>query len=157
MHGVPTMFDVLVYLFETFYASDQYPDQETLSRKLSQAGFPDGDIDEALVWLHEVADEPAPDSGALAESSGNRVYTRSEMARLAPEARGTLSFLEDAGVIDAPLREAIIQHAMATSHEVVGLSELKVIALMVLWTREGSVDTLILDELLPDGGPRQLH
>jgi hypothetical protein len=32
-----------------------------------------------------------------------------------------------------------------------------VIALMVLWARRGSVDTLILEELLPEGGPRHIH
>jgi Smg protein len=51
----------------------------------------------------------------------------------------------------------IIERAMALEGEVVGLEKFKVIALMVLWTRRGSVDTLILDELLPDGEKRQMH
>ncbi len=153
------MFDVLVYLFETFYSAEHYPDQKTLSRKLSQAGFPNQDIDEALVWLRDLADtaDPAPASEALRGSAGLRIYSPSEMTRLSAEARGTIAFLEDAGVIDPALRELIIEHAMAAPHEEVGLSELKVIALMVLWTREGSLDTLILDELLADGEPRRLH
>ena len=153
------MFDVLVYLFETFYSSEHYPDQKTLSRKLSQAGFHNQDIDEALVWLRDLAEtaDPAPASEALRQSTGLRVYSRSEVARLSAEARGTIAFLEDAGVIDPALRELIIEHAMAAPHEEVGLSELKVIALMVLWTREGSLDTLILDELLTDDEPRRLH
>jgi hypothetical protein len=29
--------------------------------------------------------------------------------------------------------------------------------LMVLWTRRGEVDALILDELIPDGEMRQVH
>jgi len=28
---------------------------------------------------------------------------------------------------------------------------------MVLWTQRGSVDALVLDELLPDGEKRQMH
>ncbi len=153
------MFDVLVYLFETFYSAEHYPDQETLSKKLSQAGFPNRDIDDALVWLRELAEEPRPD-GFSAPASGRpavRVYSRSESAKLTTEARGAIAFLESAGVIDPILRELIVEQAMAAREEEVGLNELKVIALMVLWTREGSLDTLILDELLPDGEPRRLH
>jgi Smg protein len=51
----------------------------------------------------------------------------------------------------------IIERAMALDDEVVGLDKFKVIALMVLWTRRGNVDALILDELLPDGERRQMH
>ncbi len=46
---------------------------------------------------------------------------------------------------------------MALPSEVVGLDKLKVIVLMVLWTRRGNVDALILDELIPDGEKRQMH
>jgi Smg protein len=60
-------------------------------------------------------------------------------------------------VLTPPLRELIIDRAMALEDEVVELDKLKVIALMVLWARRGSVDTLILEELLPEGGPRHIH
>jgi len=46
---------------------------------------------------------------------------------------------------------------MALPNEVVGLDKIKVIVLMVLWTRRGNVDALILDELIPDGEKRQMH
>ena len=46
---------------------------------------------------------------------------------------------------------------MALEGDFVGLEAMKVIVLMVLWTRRGSVDALILDELLPDGQKRQMH
>jgi uncharacterized protein Smg (DUF494 family) len=46
---------------------------------------------------------------------------------------------------------------MALPDEVVDLDKLKVIVLMVLWARRGDVDTLILEELLPEGGPRHVH
>jgi Smg protein len=34
---------------------------------------------------------------------------------------------------------------------------MKVIVLMVLWSQEAEVDTLILEELLDDGSPRTIH
>ena len=46
---------------------------------------------------------------------------------------------------------------MAVADESVGLDKLRIIVLMVLWTQHGNVDTLILDELLPDGSQRQVH
>jgi len=46
---------------------------------------------------------------------------------------------------------------MALPSDVIGLDKLKVIVLMVLWTRRGNVDALILDELIPDGEKRQTH
>ena len=79
------------------------------------------------------------------------------MAKLATESRGFLAFLESAHVLTPPLRELIIDRAMALEDEVVELDEFKVIVLMVLWTRRGDVDTLVLEELLPEGGPRHIH
>ena len=55
------------------------------------------------------------------------------------------------------LRELILERAMALPDGLVGLDRMKVIVLMVLWARRGNVDTLILDELLPDGSQRQVH
>jgi Smg protein len=46
---------------------------------------------------------------------------------------------------------------MAVDAEVVPLDKLKVIVLMVLWARRGDVDTLVLEELLPEGEPRAIH
>jgi Smg protein len=73
------------------------------------------------------------------------------------EGRGFVAFLEGAKILTPVLRELIIERAMALPDEVVGLNKLKVIVLMVLWTRRGNVDALVLDELLPDGEKRHMH
>jgi Smg protein len=157
------MFEVLVYLFETYYAADKYPDQDTITRTLSQAGFENRDIHDALEWLQALAtevetdDAPAAGHSALAGSAGLRIYASSEIAKLTAEARGFIAFLENAGVLSPLLRELIVERAMAVAIDPVDLEDIKVIALMVLWTREGSVDSLVLDALLPDGEPRSLH
>jgi uncharacterized protein Smg (DUF494 family) len=46
---------------------------------------------------------------------------------------------------------------MALPDDVVGLEKLRVIVLMVLWTRRGNVDALVLDQLIPDGEERPMH
>src|SRR4051812_5259315 len=143
------MFEVLVYLFENYYHTEAYPDHDTLSRKLTAAGFENDDISEALDWLNGLArhvEHPFPES--FDSSRSQRAFTGSELNKLNTESRGFLAFLESAGILTPVLREMIIERAMALEGEVVGLEKFKVIALMVLWTRRGSVDTLILDELL---------
>ena len=50
------MFDILLYLYDTYLLTDQIPDAEHLSRKLSAAGFERGDITEALDWLSGLDD-----------------------------------------------------------------------------------------------------
>lgn len=152
------MFDVLVYLFENYYHVDGYPDHDTLSRKLHAAGFENEDISEALDWLNGLARSTDNDLPRVLDTSGShRIYTADELAKISTEARGFVVFLESARVLSPVLREVIIERAMALSEDVVALEKLKVIALIVLWTRKGSVDSLILDELLPDGEKTHTH
>lgn len=152
------MFDVLVFLFENYYQSESYPDQDTLTRKLHAAGFENEDIHDALDWLNGLTHEQEntfPES--LDSTSSVRLYARDEIGKISSESRGFLAFLESARVLTPLLRELIIERAMALESDFVGLEAMKVIVLMVLWTRRGSVDALILDELLPDGQKRQMH
>ncbi len=152
------MFDVLVYLFENYYQTEAYPDQDTLQRKLHAAGFENDDIHDALDWLNMLT--RSPDDGppeSLDVRFSFRGYTADELAKLSLESRGFIAFLEGARILTPLLRELIVERVMALPDEVVGLDKLKVIVLMVLWTRRGNVDALILDELLPDGEKRQIH
>ena len=152
------MFDILVYLFENYYQIETYPDQDTLERKLHAAGFENEDIHDALDWLNTLTRLPAQ---SLPESLDARFsfrgYNVEEAGKLSLESRGFIAFLESAKILTPLLRELVIERAMALPDEVVRLDKLKVIVLMVLWTRRGNVDALILDELLPDGEKLQMH
>lgn len=152
------MFEILVYLFENYYQGEPCPDPDTLARKLTDAGFGDDDITDALDWLKDLSqpnDEPYMEAFELCDAF--RAHTHAEVRKLSTESRGFIAFLESAGVLTAPLRELIIDRAMALSDDTVELDKLKVIVLMVLWARRGDVDTLVLEELLPEGGPRHIH
>lgn len=50
-----TMFDVLVYLYETYWRPDACPDSAQLARKLTAVGFENDEIQEALNWLEGLA------------------------------------------------------------------------------------------------------
>ena len=152
------MFDILVYLFENYYHNAATPDHDALAEKLTAAGFENGDINDALDWLRGLGtpqEDTYPEAFELCD--GFRGYTSEELAKLSTESRGFLAFLEGARVLTPPLRELIIDRAMAIEDDTVEIDKLKVIALMVLWARRGNVDTLILEELLPEGGPRHIH
>jgi Smg protein len=153
------VFDILAYLVERYYELGAYPDQDTLSRQLAAAGFETQDIHQALRWLsgleqhgwRRAEDRAGPDGPVSL-----RHYTAAEQRKLGPESRGFLHFLEAAGALDALQREVVLDRVMATEIEI-GLDELKLIVLLVLWNQGRSLDSLILDELLVSERAVTLH
>jgi Smg protein len=143
------MFDVLVYLFHNYYTPQACPTADVLAKRLAAAGFEDDEIDDALQWLMGLA-QTTEHCVELAHhcGSGTRVYAAVEQQRLSPEAMGFITFLENTDVLIAPLREIVIDRALACDETPVTLDRIKVIALMVLWSQEAEVDHLILEELL---------
>ncbi|RZI43969.1 DUF494 domain-containing protein [Herbaspirillum sp. HC18] len=158
------MFDVLVYLYETYYRPEACPDPEALVRKLAAVGFEEEEISKALGWLTDLAEttnefaERYPQQTAF--SFGIRIYAQQELDVLGTEAVGFLQFLESAKVIDSIQREIIIERALAVSDSQVSLDKIKVIVLMVLWSQGKEPDALIFDELFAsdeDDEPRLMH
>ncbi len=152
------MFEILVYLFENYAHVDACPAPEQLARKLSAAGFEDDDISAALDWLSGLGDDSEEARPQISsESRSFRAYSSEECARLDSACRGFMAFLENSGVLNPPMREMIIDRAMALPEGGVTLSKLKVIVLMVLWSQHQSLDTLILEDLLSDDDEARLH
>lgn len=159
------MFDILVYLFENyvdfadFSDSGALPDAPTdsaLTRKLAAAGFAQNEITEALDWLKGLRSEQA-NCHLVADSRSLRAYTPDESAHLGPQAMGFLHFLEQAGHLSASLREMVLERAMALPDESLSFIRFKVIVLMVLWSQDQPLDTLIIEELLSGSDPDYLH
>jgi len=150
------MFEVLVYLYENYYRPDACPDSDALTRKLTAAGFEGEEIDDALSWLSGLAETTGPSIPA-GNRDAFRVYADREYDLLGPDSIGFLSFLESAGVLSAPLREIVIERALASGESPVALDKVKIIVLMVLWSQGEEPDALILDELIDDEQPRLMH
>ena len=151
------MYEILVYLFETYLSADAYPEPNQLAHKLSAAGLEDDEISEALDWLSGLqgsTDEQAP---IPVGTRSLRLFDDAELSSLDSECRGFLQFLGNTGVVDAPTREAIIEHAMTLPGAPIDIASFKVIVLMVLWSRRKPVDSLLVDELLSERGERSLH
>ncbi len=150
------MFDILVYLYETYWRPDACPDLAQLQRKLSAVGFERDDIQDALSWLDGLA---ASAEGVQAESQAGslRVYTASELDHLGESSISFIRFLANAGVLPPPMREVVIDRAMAVGGSPIALEDLKIIVLMVFWSLGEEPDALILDELFVDPEDRLIH
>src|SRR3954469_6972141 len=133
------MFDVLVYLYETYYRPEACPDSEALVKKLSAVGFEEDEISKALGWLTDLAETTNEFSDRYPQqtafSFGIRIYAPQEMDVLGTDAVGFLQFLESAKVIHPIQREIIIERAIAISDSQISLDKFKVIVLMVLWSQ----------------------
>lgn len=150
------MFDVLVYLYENYWRPDACPDHDQLTRKLSAVGFENDEIEEALSWLDGLALTAQTHAGQQGQAS-MRVFTPAENDHFGADCLGFVSFLESAGVLPPPMREIVIDRAMAIPGGPVVLEDLKIIVLMVFWSLGEEPDALILDELFVDVQDRLIH
>jgi Smg protein len=154
------MFDILVYLYETYYRPDACPEPAALARKLSAVGFDDEEISEALVWLTDLAAMAEAEPNAVPLSTGTRFYVAQEVDALGTAAVGFIQFLESAGVLTAAQREIVIERALTLQESPVSLGKLKIIVLMLLWSQGKEPDALMFDDLFgsdEDQAPRLLH
>jgi Smg protein len=55
-----SVLDILIHLFENFLDAedDSTPERDELKTELEQAGYPEADIERALVWLESLATDP---------------------------------------------------------------------------------------------------
>jgi Smg protein len=154
------MFDILVYLYETYYRPDACPEPAALARKLSAVGFDDVEISEALVWLTDLTEMAGAEYGEVIASTGTRFYIQQEYDALGSAAVGFIQFLESAKVLGAVQREIVVERALALGESPVGLGKLKIIVLMLLWSQGKEPDALMFDDLFgadDEQAPRLLH
>lgn len=153
-----TMFDILVYLYETYYRPDACPEPAALARKLSAVGFDDIEISEALDWLTGLTEMATAEQ--IEASTGTRYYVDEEYIELGSAAIGFIQFLESAGVLGPVQREIVIERALAVDESPVTLGKLKIIVLMLMWSQGKEPDALMFDDLFGDDDdqtPRLLH
>lgn len=156
------MFEVLVFVYEHYWRGDGSPEFTQLGRRLSAAGFDADEIEQALHWLQGLevasADLDLSQTDAISAAPGSlRIWSPAEQERLGAAGLGFIGFLESAGVLPPPLREIVMDRAMATTAGDLTLEELKIIVLMVYWRFGQEPDALVLDELCADSSRRVAH
>src|SRR3989304_4675351 len=93
------MFEILMYLFESYFDAGSYPAPDKLSRKLSAAGFEGDEISEALTWLSALQQQNPDSYPASLEHAGLRHFAELELQRISYEARQFLLFPEQQHMI----------------------------------------------------------
>ena len=148
-----SVLDILIHLFENFLDAedDSTPDRDTLKLELEQAGYPEADIERALVWLESLATDP---DRALSEGPARavRVFSGQEQVRLDTDVRGYLLHLENLGILSAAQREVVIDRLLALEADDIDIEQLKWVVLMVLFSQPGQenayqrMEDLVFDE-----------
>ena len=157
------MFDVLMYLFETYIhnETEMRVDQDRLTRDLTDAGFEREDIFNALMWLEKLADyqEGLVEPMQLASDPLSvRIFTEEESQRLDASCRGFLLFLEQIQGLNLETREMVIERVMALDTAEFELEELKWVILMVLFNLPGCENAYQqMEELLFETNEGMLH
>lgn len=154
---IASMFDILMFLFESYFDADSYPDNEKLTRKLSAAGFEDDEISDALTWLSSLHQTNTDIYPPDLNHGGIRLFAQFEMQYLSDEARSYLVFAEHHRMISPVEREMIIDRAIALKYNSLGIDKIKLIMLIVLWNRHAALDPMLVEELLSSPSANQFH
>jgi Smg protein len=151
------MFDILLFLFESYFDAGSYPEPDRLSAKLSAAGFEEDDIHQALAWLSGLRELSNATYPASINQSGLRCYTDFEAQRISAEGLRFIAFWEHNKIITPIEREMILDRVVALARDKLSLDKVKLIALMVLWNQHEELDPLLIEDLLTPSDAAQLH
>jgi Smg protein len=152
-----TVFDILIYVFDR-YMLEELPasaERESLARDLESVGFAEANVERALDWLADLAEQRERPN--LKSSSAVRVYSAQESARLDSECRGLLTSLESTGILSASQREIVIDRLLALDTEDLDIEQVKWVVLMVLSSQPGQELAYARMEDLVFDDPQHVH
>lgn len=115
---------------------DLVEDEKEIIENLMLAGYDLKEIQAAYSWVQNIAFTCKPDikpKQVSTKSSSFRVLSHEENYYFTPEAFGFLIKLHDFGIIDDFLREEIIERAMLLSSDEIGLEEIKLVTILMLF------------------------
>jgi Smg protein len=151
------MFDILLFLFESYFDIGSYPDHDKLSVKLSAAGFEEDEINQALTWLSGLQRLNGAAYPERINQGGIRLFTEFEEEHLGYEGWRFLAFWEQNKIITPIEREMIIDRVLALGRKGLSLDKLKLVVLMVLWSQHEDLDPMIIEDLLTPTDAAQMH
>ncbi|MGQ0443420.1 MAG: DUF494 family protein [Methylophilaceae bacterium] len=143
------MFEVLVFMFENYFANHALPDDEVMEQELSAAGFEQNDILGAFGWFQEMKSMLTMTDAHYAHSlSAIRIFTENELNKINAESIGFIIFLQQANVINDVERDLIIDRAMALKQAEIRIEETRWITMMALWNKGREKDYLFVEDAL---------
>jgi Smg protein len=146
------MFEILVYLYESYRHAALTPDRDALEERLFAAGFEEKEIEHALDWFTNMSISP---SHPRLADAGYRHFAAEESERLNAECQTTLRQLEQAQILDAESREWLIHGLLSLGGEEIDADQVRWMALIVLWSRGFIEHYTFIEDLLinPTGLP----
>jgi len=143
------MFEVLVFMFENYFANHALPDDKVLEQELSAAGFKQSDILGAFDWFQEMKSQLSTSEENYSHAiSAIRTFTNSELKKINTESRGFIIFLQQANVINDVERDLIIDRAMALKQAEIHIEEMRWITMIALWNKGREKDYLFVEDAL---------
>jgi Smg protein len=131
--------------------------EEDLVGKLLAVGFEAEEIDAAFSWMERLALQSADHSATTLTLPTNRVFSAEEARILSSDARGFLLRLRAMGVLDDEIHEEIVERALQSGEDEVGLKDLKAIIALTLFSRSHDDWRRQMDCLFEDDWTRLYH
>jgi Smg protein len=148
------MFEILVYLYESYRHADLTPDRNALEERLFAAGFEENEIERALDWFTHISVSP---SHPRLNEVGFRHFAAEESRRLNHDCQSTLRYLEQAQILDPESREWVIHGLLALGGDDIEADHVRWMALIVLWSRGFIEHYTFLEDLLINPTDYPLH
>jgi Smg protein len=152
------MFEVLVFMFENYFAHHAMPDSDVLTQELSAAGFAQSDITGAVSWFDEMKTMlNQPPAIYSHQHTGMRMFAPQELKKINMESISFILFLQQANVINDVERDLIIDRAMALKQEQITIEEMRWITMIALWNAGREKDYLFVEDALFNPRGLTLH
>lgn len=143
------MFEVLVFMFENYFAHHALPDNDIMAQELSAAGFEQHDIAGAFDWFEEMKImQIAPPAIYSHKHSGLRIFSDIELKKINTESIGFILFLQQANVINDVERDLIVDRAMALKQKEITIEEMRWITMIALWNEGREKDYLFVEDAM---------
>tara|TARA_B100001250_G_scaffold414503_1_gene453330 strand:- start:17669 stop:18148 length:480 start_codon:yes stop_codon:yes gene_type:complete len=131
-----SVIDILMYLFESFMSSDEYPkpDRDEIKEELLNIGFTDRVIERALDWLDGLNQSNIGKDKSLSMPSKTvRIYNKDELHRLDANARGYLIHLQQIGILNDNQRELVIDRLLNLDSYEIHIEQIKWVVMIILF------------------------
>jgi Smg protein len=133
--------DILIYVFDQYMLTDSLdvPERDTLAADLERVGFGKANVERALDWLADLANQRSHEVAERAPGGppAVRVFSEDELEHISTECRGYVLALESQGILSPTQREIVIDRLRALEGDDIDIDRLKWLVLMVLSSQPG--------------------
>lgn len=163
------MFDIVMFLIENYMDNGVtlISDKESVTAELERVGFQKLEIDRALDWLDGLGRiqetlgslKPVKASKDLSLSRlAFRHYLPYEQEQLGMAGIGFLTYLEQLGILDAMMREVVIDRLMVLDKQEVDIARIQWVALVALYNQPQKKTALgLLQDLILTDAFKRSH